>query len=153
MKEKKYPAAERRFNTKPILGGKARDLSKLPRWAADEIRRLESNLKAAEEKAAALSTPGSRIVVDPYSDNPIGLTDRSTVRFRYENSNGFVTVEGWIDVSIRNGVLDVNASDTLLVSPSASNHLALSLLNVTVDQENERRAETKRIQGIKKDPL
>lgn len=151
MNEKKHLTAERRFNTKPILG-RARDLSKLPRWAADELRRLEADLKSAEKKVAAMSAPeGSRIVVDPYSNNQVGLVERAIIRFKFDNSNGFIDVEGWIDVSIRDGVLKINASDSILVHPSATNDLAISLLNSTVDNENVRRAKAKRVHGIKGD--
>lgn len=134
------------------IAGSLRDLSKLPRWASDEIRRLEADARKHEREAAAMGSPEARIVANPYDPAAIGLDERTTVRFKFANSNGFVPEEGFIDVSIRDGVLKVNASDILMVQPWASNDLHIMLFNSAVDRENQRRLAAKELHGVKVEP-
>ena len=131
-----------------------RDLSKLPKWAADEIRRLEANLKYAQEKLQALGAENPRVIVNPNSDLRFGLEADARVRFMFENSNGWVDVPGYLDLGIdeEDGVLNVYASDTVLIEPKGSNVLSLSLMNGTVDRENQRRQWQKKIHGLSGEP-
>jgi hypothetical protein len=58
------------------------DLSKLPRWARDEITRLRSNLAIYQrDLAMALGGSKTKVQVQPYRDEACYLNNQDTVRF------------------------------------------------------------------------
>lgn len=101
-------------------------LKKLPKWANDHItwlrRELDRVNKAAENMTGAAETP---IEVDPYRDSlhtaaptrRMFLPERVSVRYHVG--------AGTIDVSLRKGRLDINATrlgkGSMEIQPGASN--------------------------------
>lgn len=99
-----------------------RDITKLPKWAQSELRRLERDLASARETLAA-GPEDSNTFADPYSTRrPLGadptilfvLGERDEIRVRVDrDSHG-------------RAYLDVNASSgRLMVHPRSSNGIEL----------------------------
>lgn len=88
---------------------------RLPKWAQQEIVRLERDLAYA--KARLADDPGnSRVFADPYSDPPRPLGYDTAIDFRFG--------EAWserITVRIDRGGLKLHGGSTLLITPDASN--------------------------------
>lgn len=96
---------------------------KQPLWMQETLRTLRQALaeqRALAEDALRRTEPETaQILLDPYADHEgIGLPDRSVVRFR-------VPGQGYLDISIREGSVDVHAEHTLAVLPKVSNSVRL----------------------------
>ena len=93
---------------------------KLPRWAKDEINRLERNSQDAEEQIRQMNSGEESLVYwnDGLAREKHGLPDRATVTFQTPN--------GPISVMIRDGELSVmSMAINLLVRPSAANSIRI----------------------------
>lgn len=90
------------------------DRTKLPKWAQQELTRLERNLEHAKSKLAQ-GPENSRVFADPYSDTPRPLGD-AHIEFRVGPGIGQK-----FSVRIEGTDLYVMGSDGLAVFPEASN--------------------------------
>ena len=91
------------------------DRAKLPKWAQQELQRLEQDLAHAEEKLAA-GPEDSNTFADPYADAARPLGRDTTVEFRF----GPETSEK-IQVRIDGDKLYVYGGDSLAIAPRSSN--------------------------------
>lgn len=102
---------------------KDHDVSKLPKWARQEIERLTRDVEHLSAKLSA-GPENSNTFADPYSDSkrPLGLD--TAVEFVLDQKR-------WdgrgsrIRVALQDGVLNVNGDDQLLVMPRAANTLLI----------------------------
>lgn len=92
------------------------DITKLPKWARDEITLLRRNLEQREATIAELSkTADAKDALISWSDmNSSGaLPVYAKVRFK--------TPEGHIDAWLRDGVLRIDGWRQLVIAPVATN--------------------------------
>jgi hypothetical protein len=103
--------------------------ARLPKWAQGELadlRRTIRDLREDFEEYAdkALDEDRHVVVAKPYDTHPIPVGfERDVVRFYLDGFGGF----RWLDVSVRDGVLDLTGATGLRLTPHASNHLTASL--------------------------
>ena len=101
---------------------KERNRATLPKWAQNELARLERDLEYTRAKLAQ-APDDSRVFANPYSDAPQPLGD-ADVEFRVNDHDKFKV--GLDDV--RDGtVLTVYGGDTLQIEPQASNVVRVRL--------------------------
>lgn len=107
-----------------------KDFNKLPKWAQEEIARLQRKLADANKRIEELSiatgalgskelmTPSLRgkTVVDPYGTGLI---------FPQDTSVDFGLGDSYINIRVKGGRLIVNGSETIRIQPIASNALNL----------------------------
>ena len=92
------------------------DITKLPKWARDEINNLRHNLEQREATIADLSKAKDAETAAVSWDNLHSrgaLPDRAKVRFK--------TPEGHIDVSLRDGCLRIEGWRQIVVAPFTAN--------------------------------
>lgn len=97
-------------------------LTKLPRWAQDEVKRLAANVEFYRKQAfqaCSVEAKGTDTFIDNYDDSEVrGLPRGTSVSFRVKDT--------LIRVRVEDGVLDVNAScDMILVRPWACNKVTI----------------------------
>lgn len=88
---------------------------RLPKWAQQELQRLERDLAYAKARLAQ-GPEDSRVIADPYSDPPRPLGSDTSIDFRFG--------DGWsdrINVRIDDGGIRVMGGSRLVVTPEASN--------------------------------
>ena len=90
-------------------------MTKLPKWAQAEIRRLTAGLKYTNEIVMAMGEKDGDVVINAFSEEAFSMPARTYIRFTVEG--------GRISVGIRDGgVLDINADGgTLIILPRAAN--------------------------------
>jgi hypothetical protein len=91
------------------------DLSKLPKWAQQEISRLRANEKHLRRRIEA-GPEDSNVFAEPYSDSPTPLGKDTTIEFRFG--------DGWhqkFKVDLVGEYLEIYGGNTLQVEPQASN--------------------------------
>lgn len=96
-----------------------RDLSKLPKWARQEIERLRADLAYTQEKLSA-GPADSDTFADPYSNAPRPLGCGTAIEFRFGND--------WsqkFQARLIGDKLQINAGNTLVVFPHASNVVSI----------------------------
>lgn len=102
-----------------------RDLSRLPKWAQNEIRYLRRDLKHAEDKLRE-GPEDSVVFANPYSETSRPLGD-DHIAFM---PSGTTPEDGWhqgFKVSIEGDTLEVYGGDQLCVFPASSNVVKLKL--------------------------
>lgn len=97
--------------------------ARLPIWAKEEIRRLQTRAFRAEEELALfrLGTYGpadTDTIAEPYRDVPVNLPLGVTIAFPAPQG-------GTVRVRRVKGYIEVNADGALSVKPVASNHIEL----------------------------
>lgn len=101
------------------------NLQRLPKWAHEEILRLDRELQYWKDRVAGISRGDGGIVIAPHSDAPVTFGDTETVRF--------MTPSGWLEVSIEKSGISVYAregkfaNDAINVVPQAANVVHLRL--------------------------
>ena len=93
-----------------------RDRAKLPKWAQQELRRLEADLRDAHARLGA-GPDDSDTFADPYADAPRPLGKGTTVEFR-TGPNRF---GDRVLVSVGKDRVRIHGGDSLHIYPSASN--------------------------------
>jgi hypothetical protein len=95
-----------------------RDESRLPRWAQTELTSLRANLIAAQTEIAAMTGEWATAVqIDPYpGEPPRYLCDRAVIRYHVGGRN-------YIEVTLREGELQVSGDQRLAILPWAANSL------------------------------
>ena len=99
------------------------NFDRLPKWAQQDMLRMESDLQAAEKKIremAGESNEGTEVFIWSGLDN-IPLPARSQIRFRCEADHNY----RHFDVSIRDGNLRIYGSGTFTVQPQSANSVEL----------------------------
>jgi hypothetical protein len=102
------------------------DRSKLPKWAQQDLERLERDLAHAQNKLTA-GPEDSNTFADPYADAPrplgkgaiieFSLGERSRIRTRIEHDH-----KG-------NAYVEVNGDDLLTVEPRSGNAIRIRLVD------------------------
>lgn len=105
---------------------------KLPRWVQDELARLRMHLGEARDRIAELTggNEDTDTIVDTDGDYPQRLKRGATVEFHVGADRFGAPMEIRVRVAqSQRGrtVLDVNASDSLLVVPRVSNSIELEV--------------------------
>jgi hypothetical protein len=95
-----------------------RDLTKLPKWARQEIERLQRDLEYAHERLEA-GPDDSRVFAEPYSDHPRPLGHDAHIAFVPEGG-GSIIGDGF-KVSIVADGIEVYGGDSLSIYPRSSN--------------------------------
>lgn len=98
-----------------------RDISKLPKWAQNEIERLQHNLDSAHKRLAA-GPEDSDTFADPYYDTPRPLGCGTAIEFRVGPD--------WnqkFQARLIGEKLQIHGGDTIVVLPHASNVVSLEL--------------------------
>jgi len=103
---------------------KQEQFDKLPKWAKEEIRRLEYRIGTLEkqcefyEQNYKQKTNTSFVFPSDFLDKKQYLPERTMVYFEFENGRRVRVM-----LLKRNGieVLDLNGDDSLLITPQASN--------------------------------
>lgn len=92
------------------------DITKLPKWARDRIEKLEDDLRWYKE---AYKTVGGEL------PSPVRCTDMLNPPIHLPSRNAIeMDVEGGtLELSLRNGVLELRADKAILVQSSAGNVL------------------------------
>lgn len=102
------------------------NLDRLPKWAKDEILRLEANVEHWQAKAS-VGPDDTNVFVDPYSDAPKPLHRRAHVRWTFDEN---VRRCRYVEVWQKGGELQIQASsDTIAFVPQASNCGRIRLVN------------------------
>jgi len=98
-------------------------LSKLPKWAQRQIRRLTRDLDSAREQLRQITTGDSPIV---WNDSPVrddwhGIPARATLRFTLDT--------GMLELQLREGVLQIRnySHGRIMVQPNFRNSLEISV--------------------------
>lgn len=100
-----------------------RKFERLPKWAQQEIRRLEADLKYYKEKMMA--GPESNTFADPYSGAPRPLGTDPTILFVLGEDRR-EELRCRIDTDHKGRAwLEVNGGDSLIVQPQAGNAVRL----------------------------
>ncbi len=99
-------------------------MARLPQWAQQRIRSLESNLARAESNLAAALGQGENtgIEIDPYhnkDDAPIWLPRHVMVRY-YFNDDKYIDVKMG-ERGQQERVMHIQGSDAIVVFPAAAN--------------------------------
>lgn len=97
---------------------KERDVSKLPKWAQQELEMLRKNL-AYWQKRALAGPDDSNTVLEPYAKGGRPLGTDVTVRFLLPN--------GWIDARTEDGRVLVRSSHQLVTLPHVTNTIYLEV--------------------------
>lgn len=98
-----------------------KDISKLPKWAREELEGLRERVAADDHywksKAleAANATASNTQLVTHYGEEPRALPNDTAIRFVLGDDGG------WVEVGIRNGHLQVMGGTCLQIRPTASN--------------------------------
>lgn len=100
------------------------DVSRLPRWAQDELRILAANLADAQKRIRSFGDKhNTRIIVGPHREPPIGISADETVRFYLDGEGTH------IDIHMNGAELQAMISGprtySLFVIPSSSNVVKL----------------------------
>ena len=97
--------------------------AKLPRWAQEEIRALETQLRRARDAAEELSDPNAEAYTNPYGFPKPVARKGEPVRFVFDGIEG----HRWIDVRRRGDALELMASSGLVIAPRVTNvvHVAV----------------------------
>ena len=93
------------------------DVTKLPKWAQQEISRLERDLAYARAKLAA-GPEDSNTFAEPYGAAPRPLGTGTLIRFQLGDPEDW---GGYIDAHIEGDRLVVHSGHSLSVKPWASN--------------------------------
>ena len=96
-----------------------RDLTKLPKWASQEIERLQSNLAYVHGLLEA-GPEDSRVFAEPYSDHPRPLGKDAHIEFR-------PTPDTKLKVAIEKDGIEVYGGDSLMVYPRSSNVVRIKM--------------------------
>ncbi len=96
--------------------------ARLPGWARNELHAVRAEAARLRRQVAELSQPGSRVVANPYAmpgdAEPVGLGDRTTVRFVVDPSR---TAEG-VEVALRDDYVSMSTTyGALTIVPRWSN--------------------------------
>ena len=97
------------------------DVTKLPKWAQQEIGRLERDLEDARRRLSE-GPMDSNTFADPYSESPRPLGRDTLIEFRAGETFG-----ERFRVYLRDGVLEVGGGDGVAVLPRASNVVEIKL--------------------------
>jgi hypothetical protein len=99
-----------------------RDIATLPKWAQNEIARLESDVEHWKVKATAGPANSDTFVTNYKADKPLGSSPQ--IKFQVGENN-----HQCIEAKIVNGELRVSApwGGSLLVVPNCSNVVSLRL--------------------------
>lgn len=110
-------------------------IAKLPMWAQDHIKHLNQKLEDAElfiRAQSKLALPDSRtgIILNPYSERPLLLSDQDTVQFWIEPDVFAIDVDMRASTWKAKGVLNImgqgyGKSSRIFVCPGASNCLSI----------------------------
>lgn len=101
------------------------DVSKLPKWAQQEIDRLKRDLTDALDEIAA-GPEDSDTFANPYSNAPRPLGKEPTIEFVLDNSDMFRTRV--VRVRKDGDRLYVNGGDLLTIYPRSSNSLEIAVV-------------------------
>ncbi len=103
-----------------------RDRTKLPKWAQDELTRLESDVARWKAKYEAGPADSDTFADDYLSRRPLGTGER--IVFVIEPGKVGHSIERRIDARLVGRELEVHGyADSLAIIPSASNHVKVRL--------------------------
>lgn len=97
------------------------DITKLPKWAQSEIKRLNNNVESLSARLAA-GPEDSDTFADPYAETPRPLGQGTTVEFRLSDGDAW---GNRIRVRAKKGALYVLGGDGIAVFPQSSNTLVI----------------------------
>jgi hypothetical protein len=103
---------------------------RLPKWVQRELATLRMNLREARDEVERVTngyTGKAAVYVRPFANMPLPIAGvRETIRFILDDGSSYPP---HIDVSVEHGErsLGVYGSTGLVIQPSASNHLSLSV--------------------------
>lgn len=92
-----------------------RDRTKLPKWAQQELGRLERDLEHAQARLAE-GPENSNTFADPYADSPRPLGEGTLIEYRFGESWGEK-----FSVRLEGDKLYVMGGSTLSIYPQSSN--------------------------------
>lgn len=102
-----------------------RDLSRLPKWAQQEIAALQRQLAEAQRRAdqARLDSgpADSNTLIDPYDDVPIRLGVDVPVRFILQATDTRRLNDHWVEVRVHENGLQLMAGRQLVFVPRVTN--------------------------------
>ena len=103
----------------------SQDITKLPKWAQNEIHRLAANAEHYKKAAMEMDIGESNVYQRDYG----GFPDNDRRAMKRDSHILFVTENAEFDVGFRDGVLEVTStgrlSDRLIVRPISSNVVAI----------------------------
>ena len=98
-------------------------LEKLPKWAQDEISRLERDLAYWQERAS-IGPDESNTFAHPYSEFPTPLGMDAQIEFRSRGPGPGKKLRVMLD---SHGDLDVNGDDSIMIFPYSGNGVKIRL--------------------------
>ena len=97
-------------------------MDRLPKWAREEISRLNRDIEHLLGKLRERDQGAGRIVVDAYSDEAFRVSETAVIKFEIgDNTRDSITVR------MRNDALHINGSDCFAVLPMSSNDVEIKI--------------------------
>jgi hypothetical protein len=106
-----------------------RDISKLPKWAQQEITRLRGSVEHWQ-RVASVGPDESNTFADPYSDAPRPLGAGTTIEFVMTTGRKISVALERSSVSGMYDRLYINGDDSIAVFPSAANACSIQVLRM-----------------------
>ena len=111
-----------------------RDRGKLPKWAQQELRRLEGNVEHYKKKLLECAGTGldqSRVTLDVgVLENDVPVPERTTTKYqmgRWDSYDWFPYIETSLRFLHDNPVVIIRGSDAVVVEPTSSNSFYVRL--------------------------
>jgi ribosomal protein L6P/L9E len=103
------------------MGDAMNDVTKLPKWAQEHIKKLECRVSEIDARIAAENGPDTRVQQLFGAREHKNLGDRVTVRFNIKGHEH-------IDVSMRDDHIYVSGISTIIITPTASNCIQVRVM-------------------------